>query len=54
MPKRTTLVLDDDVYRFLVEESVKRYGTTRALSRVVNELIKERISRKRVHRIVVL
>jgi predicted CopG family antitoxin len=47
MPKRTTLILDDDVYKFLVEESIKRYGTTRALSRVVNELIKERISRKR-------
>jgi hypothetical protein len=47
MPKRTTLILDDDVYKFLVEESIKRYGTTRALSRVVNELIRERISRKR-------
>jgi predicted CopG family antitoxin len=42
MPKRTTLILDDDVYRKLVEESVKRYGTVRALSKVVNELLRER------------
>jgi predicted CopG family antitoxin len=44
MPKRTTLILDDDVYRKLVEESVKRYGTVRALSKVVNELLRERFS----------
>ena len=43
MPKRTTLILDDDVYRKLVEESVKRYGTVRALSKVVNELLRERL-----------
>ena len=40
MPKRTTLILDDDVYEGLVRESVKRYGTTRALSRVANELLR--------------
>jgi len=46
MPKRTTLILDDDIYKRLVEESIKRYGTTRALSRVVNELLRERLSSK--------
>jgi predicted CopG family antitoxin len=44
MPKRTTLILDDDVYRKLVGESVKRYGIVRALSKVVNELLRERFS----------
>jgi predicted CopG family antitoxin len=44
MPRRITVTLDDDVYRRLVEESVKRYGTVRALSRVVNELLRERFS----------
>lgn len=44
MPRRITVTLDDDVYRRLVEESVKRYGTVRALSKVVNELLRERFS----------
>jgi predicted CopG family antitoxin len=44
MPRRITVTLDDDVYRRLVEESVKRYGNVRALSRVVNELLREMFS----------
>ena len=43
MPRRTTVVLDDDVYEMLVRESIRRYGTTRALSRVLNELLRERV-----------
>jgi len=42
MPKRTTVILDDDVYEMLVRESIRRYGTTRALSKVLNELLRER------------
>jgi len=41
MPRRTTVILEDDVYEKLVEESVKRYGTARAISRVLNELLCE-------------
>ncbi|BES81850.1 hypothetical protein [Pyrodictium abyssi] len=41
MPRRTTVILEDDVYEKLVEESVKRYGTARAISRVLNELLRE-------------
>ncbi len=44
MPRRITVTLDDDVYGRLVEESVKRYGTVRAFSKVVNELLRERFS----------
>ncbi len=44
MPRRITVTLDDDVYRGLVEESVKRYGTVRAFSRVVIGLLRERFS----------
>ena len=40
MPRRTTLVLDDDVYEMLLRESVRRYGSSRALSRVANELLR--------------
>ena len=41
MPKRTTLILDDDVYEMLLKESVRRYGSSRALSKVVNELLRK-------------
>ncbi|MEM1677244.1 MAG: hypothetical protein QXY55_06855 [Candidatus Korarchaeota archaeon] len=41
MPKRTTILLDEDVYKKLVEESLRRYGTTKALSEVVNQLIRK-------------
>jgi len=41
MSKRTTLLLEDEVYERLVEESLRRYGTVRAVSRVLNELLKE-------------
>jgi len=34
-------MLDDDVYEKLVKESLKRYGTVRAISRVLNELLRE-------------
>ncbi|MCE4599130.1 MAG: hypothetical protein F7C81_02920 [Desulfurococcales archaeon] len=40
MPRRTTLVLDDDVYEMLLRESIRRYGSSRALSRVANELLR--------------
>ena len=41
MPKRTTLVLDDDIYEELVKQSLKRYGTARALSKVINDLLRK-------------
>jgi len=41
MSKRTTLLLEDEVYERLVEESLRRYGTVRAVSKVLNELLKE-------------
>lgn len=43
MPRRTTVVLDDDVYEMLVQESIRRYGTARALSKVLNELLREKL-----------
>lgn len=40
MPRRTTILLDEDVYRRLIEESLKRHGTTKALSEVINEMLR--------------
>lgn len=39
MSRRTTILLNEDVYERLVQESVRRYKTTRAMSRVANELL---------------
>ena len=36
--------MDDDIYEKLVEESLRRYGTPRAISRVLNELLREHLS----------
>lgn len=47
MPKRTTVILDDDVYEKLVKESIRRYGTVRAISRVLNELLRDSLSGKK-------
>jgi hypothetical protein len=38
---KTTVILDDDVYRRLVEEAIERYGSTRTLSRLINEKLRE-------------
>jgi len=46
MPRRTTILLDDDIYKMLVEESLKRYNTTKAISKVINELLKESLKNK--------
>jgi predicted CopG family antitoxin len=39
MPRRTTILLDDDIYHKLVNESLRRCKTTKAMSRVANELL---------------
>jgi hypothetical protein len=41
MPIRTTIILDDDIYEKLVEESIRRYDSVRAILRVVNELLRK-------------
>ena len=37
---KTTVNLDDDLYRRAVSESVRRYGNTRSISVVINELLR--------------
>jgi uncharacterized protein (UPF0335 family) len=38
---KTTVILDDDLYKRLVEEAIERYGSTRTLSRLINEKLRE-------------
>lgn len=40
MSKRTTILLDHDIYEKLVRESLRRYKTTKGMSKVANELLK--------------
>jgi hypothetical protein len=41
MSRRTTILLDDDIHQRLVNESMRRYRTTKAMSKVANELLKK-------------
>ena len=38
---KTTIILADDIYKKLVKEAVEKYGTTRTLSKLINEKLKE-------------
>jgi hypothetical protein len=53
MPKRkTTLVLEDTTYAKLLQESIRRFGTPRAVSKVVDSMVEESIAsdwRKKDH-----
>ena len=37
MSRRTTIILDDDIYEKLVNESMRRYRTTKAMSRELSK-----------------
>ena len=37
---KTTVLLEDELYRELVDESVREYGSTRKLSLLINERLK--------------
>ena len=39
---KTTIILDDDLYKELVKEALERYGTTRKLSKLINEKLREK------------
>ena len=37
---KTTINLDTEVYRELVNEAVEKYGTTKTLSKIINEKLR--------------
>ena len=37
---KTTIILEDELYKDLVRESVERYGSTRKLSFLINEKLR--------------
>ena len=46
MERRTTVVLDDDVYKALVKESLERYKTAKSISKVLNEIVKHSLANR--------
>jgi len=41
------VLLEESVYKRLVEESLRRYGTVKAISKVLNELLKDALKGKK-------
>jgi len=52
--RRTAVILDDDVYEILVRESLHRYGNTRSISKVLNDLVREAIKLRGLLRVLEL
>ena len=46
MPKRTTVILEKDVYDALVKESLDEYKNAKSLSKVLNEIVKKTLMNK--------
>jgi len=44
---KTTINLDTQVYRELVKEAVEKYGTTKTLSKLINEKLREALGEKK-------
>ncbi len=42
--KRTTVLLEMDVYNALVKESLERYRNSKAISKVLNEIVKRALT----------
>ena len=42
---KTTINLDTSIYRELFKEAIEKYGTTKALSRLINEKLKGAIKK---------
>jgi predicted CopG family antitoxin len=43
---KTTVVIKDEIYRKLVNEAVKKYGNTKSISKLLNEILKEALRGK--------
>ncbi len=38
---KTTIILEDAVYKRVVQEALRKYGNTRSISTVVNDILKQ-------------
>jgi len=51
---KTTINLDDDIYAEIVKESIEKYGSTKNISKIINQRLGKQKSetKNRVNRIV--
>ena len=51
---KTTISLDDDIYAEIVKESIEKYGSTKHMSKIINQRLSKRKAetKKRNNRIV--
>jgi len=49
MSRRTTVLLDEDIYEKLVKESLARYGTAKSISKVLNEMLRKSLRGNILH-----
>ena len=40
---KTTVALEDELYRKLVNEAVKKYGNTKSISRLLNDILRKEL-----------
>ncbi|MHB1830445.1 MAG: hypothetical protein ACYCO0_03550 [Candidatus Micrarchaeaceae archaeon] len=53
MERRTTVLLEKDVYDALVKESLEEYNSSKAISKVLNKIVKHALTnRGRLHEIL--
>jgi predicted CopG family antitoxin len=45
--KKTLIKLDEEIYEELVKLSIKKYGNARHLSDVLNDMLKERLGKRK-------
>jgi hypothetical protein len=43
---KTTMIIEDELYRKLVNEAVKKYGNTKSISKLLNDILKETLKGK--------
>ena len=46
MERRTTVLLEKDVYDALVRESLEEYNSSKALSKVLNKIVKKALTNR--------
>lgn len=46
MEKRTTVILEKEVYEALIKESIEEYKTAKSMSKVLNNILKKALMNK--------
>ena len=47
---KTTINLDDEIYSEIVRESIEKYGSTKNISKIINQLLRNRMNSSEKHR----